>query len=113
MTREPLSHRRSHVAFTFNHWNTNFTAGVGREVIRVEGRLEPVGPIKEVFINCKTGTHFETLMRDQAIILSIALQFGASIEALRGAITRNSSGEPMGPVGALLDMLKEADDGLG
>jgi hypothetical protein len=43
--------------------------------------------------------------RDAAVLVSIALQCGADPEAIRGAVTRDHTGEAAGPVGKLLDLL--------
>lgn len=98
MTRSPLPQRRPHEAFSFHHWQRKFTAGIGRAWVN--------GPVREVWINTgKTGEQSETLARDSAVILSIALQCGATIDMLRHAITRDLDGKASGPIGALLDML--------
>jgi hypothetical protein len=39
------------------------------------------------------------------VVLSIALQHGAHLDELRHAISRNSHGAPLGPIGTLLDAL--------
>lgn len=98
MTRIALPWRRPHEAFHFEHWQRRFIAGIGRSY--------PNGPVQEVFINTgKTGEQSEILARDSAVILSIALQCGATIDMLRHAITRDLDGRASGPIGALLDIL--------
>ncbi|MBU2533297.1 MAG: hypothetical protein KKB37_11190 [Alphaproteobacteria bacterium] len=54
----------------------------------------------------KSGEDMQTLMRDNAIIASIALQHGATLDELKAAISRQDDGTPMGPMGTLLDILK-------
>jgi hypothetical protein len=45
-------------------------------------------------------------MRDSAIMLSFALQFGADIQAIRRALVQNTDGSASGPIGALLDRIE-------
>lgn len=102
MTRTILPQRRPHEVFSFYHWSQRFHAGIGRAY--------PNGPIQEVWINAgKSGTQAETLARDSAVILSIALQYGVPIDDLRHAVMRDANGSASGPIGALLDLL--ADEG--
>jgi hypothetical protein len=60
----------------------------------------------EVFLDCsKSGTDVQVAARDSAILASFALQYGASINSLRSALTRSPDGRAEGPLGALLDLL--------
>jgi ribonucleoside-diphosphate reductase alpha chain len=96
--RQTLPSRRAHEVFSFRHWNAKYHVGIGR--------AHPSSPIQEIWLNTnKTGTQSETLARDSAVVLSIALQCGATIEMLRHAITRDLDGRASGPIGALLDRL--------
>jgi ribonucleoside-diphosphate reductase alpha chain len=96
--RAILPNRRAHELISFHHWQQKFHVGIGRP--------SPSGPIQEIWINTnKTGTQSETLARDSAVVLSIALQCGATIEMLRHAITRDLDGRASGPIGQLLDRL--------
>jgi hypothetical protein len=45
----------------------------------------------------------DTNARDSAIVLSFALQHGADIESIRKALSRDSRGRALGPLGAALD----------
>jgi ribonucleoside-diphosphate reductase alpha chain len=52
----------------------------------------------------KTGGDAEAVARDAAVTLSLGLQHGVSIEAIRHAVTRNgSSGAPASIIGAVID----------
>lgn len=105
MTRNVLSNRRHHELIEFGFWNIDFTVGIGRDV-RADGGNSY--PIQELFINAgKTGAAMETMSRDAAVLMSIALQHGAPIETMRRAVTRNVDGTPQGPIGKLLDLLAE------
>lgn len=95
--RSPLPIRRVHEVFEFEHCGILYTAGIGRY-----GH----GPIGEVFLNAsKSGTAIETHARDGAVILSLLLQHGCSIDAIRQTITRNPDGSAAGPFGTLLDLI--------
>jgi hypothetical protein len=97
--RERLPERREGETFSFEHWCRPWSVTVG---------LYPDGRVGEVFMQSgKSGEQMETLAHDAAVIMSIALQYGAPLEVLAGAITRTASGAPMGPFGALLDLLSE------
>jgi hypothetical protein len=101
--RTTLPQRRSHEAFNFTHWDQRYAVGIGRAAD---------GSLKEIFINGgKTGMQMDTLARDSAVLLSIALQYGVPIEPMRHAITRNSDGTACGPIGALLDLLGDGARG--
>lgn len=75
-----------------------YIAGLGRE--------RPDAPISEVFLNVgKTGEQAETLARDSAVLLSLALQHGVPLTTIGHALTRNADGSPSGPIGALVDLM--------
>jgi len=79
------------------HWDLVYKVGFGR----VDD-----GPVQEVFINCgRSGAQAETLARDSAVLLSLALQHGVPVETIKKAITRNGDGTPTGPIGAIIDLL--------
>lgn len=106
MTRRILNNRRHHEVLEFDFWHIDFTVGIGRD--RSDDPIH--GPIRELFINAgKTGVQMETLARDSAVLMSIALQHGAPLETMRRAITRNVDGSPSGPIGHLLDLLGDGE----
>jgi|SoimicmetaTmtLPC_FD_contig_31_6124179_length_661_multi_2_in_0_out_0_2 hypothetical protein len=97
--RERLPNRRLCESTTFELDGLRFTMSVGRF---------PDGRIGELFLtNHKAGNQSDTNARDAAIILSFALQHGASIDEIRKALCRDSTGRALGPVGAALDLLAE------
>lgn len=66
------------------------------------------GSLGEVFINGgKSGELVEAIARDGAVILSLALQFGASLDSIKSAITRDGQGAPSSIIGAVVDRLSE------
>jgi hypothetical protein len=96
--RKRLPQRRSHEVFAIEHEGMKFTAGIGRF---------PNGGLAELFVSTeKLGTLFDTVMRDAAILLSFALQYGADVEMIRRALVRNGDGSASGPIGALLDLVE-------
>jgi ribonucleoside-diphosphate reductase alpha chain len=95
--RRRLPDRRRSVVFDFQSMGLRFTASIGRY---------PDGQLGEVFIdNHKAGSAIGTLVRDSAIILSFALQHGADINAIGKALSRDSAGRPLGPLGAAVDII--------
>ena len=99
--RARLPQRRQHELVDFEHDGHCYTAGLG---FFSDGRLA------EIFINIpgRAGTGIEAVARDAAILASISLQYGAPVETIRRAITRNSDGRASGPLGALLDLISNA-----
>lgn len=100
--RRRLPDRREHTVINFTTADGfHYTAGLG---------YFPDGRLAEVFLNSgKVGTAIETAARDSAVVASIALQAGVSIETIRHGLTRNGNGEASGPLGALLDLLHDEE----
>ncbi len=99
--RQPLPPRRHAETFNLRFWGQDWQVTVGYYADHVS--------VGEIFVSGgKSGTEAVALARDAAIILSFALQHGASLSDIRHAITRNQDGSPSTIVGAILDeMLKE------
>src|SRR5262245_37190610 len=73
---------------------------------RVTIGFYPDGRIGEVFLGAaKSGTALDIATRDSAILLSFALQHGATVDRIRSAMTRDEMGRPEGAMGALLDRI--------
>jgi ribonucleoside-diphosphate reductase alpha chain len=95
--RRRLPDRRNSETFTFEAGGLRYTATVGRY---------PDGRIGEIFIgNHRVDSAADASARDQAILASLALQFGASIDVLRKALLRDASGRPNTPICVALDLL--------
>ena len=95
--RRTLPQRRPAETFDLWFWNQSFSVTIG---------FYPSGEVGEVFIDGgKTGQDIQSTARDAAVVLSLALQHGASIEAIRHAVTRNGSGEAASILGATVDRL--------
>jgi hypothetical protein len=95
--RQRLANRRASENFTFELDGLRYTATVSR---MEDGRMA------ELFLNStKGGSQSDTNARDAAIMLSFALQYGADLDAIRDALSRDATGRAIGPVGAALDIL--------
>jgi hypothetical protein len=99
--RQKLPARRGATTIEIQHEGAPITITIGEHD---DGRLG------EVFVhlsNRRHSTPLEALARDAAILISIALQYGAPIEVLRAAVTRDTAegdyGAPSSIVGAVLD----------
>ncbi|WP_050032260.1 hypothetical protein [Bradyrhizobium sp. LTSP857] len=66
----------------------------------------PDGRPGEVFLNAdRADSLLDVLMSDAAILASLALQYGASMDELRHALKRDSRGAAASPIGAALDLI--------
>jgi len=93
--RETLANRRQIETFKFQFEGIRHHCSFSRF---------PDGRLAEVFIDAgKVNTGVGNFMRDGAILLSLALQFGAPVATLRHAMTRDDHEAPASPLGALLD----------
>lgn len=64
------------------------------------------GRIGEVFINGgKSGEQIEAIARDSAVLLSIALQFGAPMDVIAKALTRDGRDQPTSIICTVVDRL--------
>lgn len=97
MPRTALPNRRSNETFEFQHDGVDYVVTVGRH---------DDGSLSEVFINGgKLDSAVDFMIRDSAIALSLALQYGCPASVLAGALTRVADDKPGGPLGVLLGML--------
>jgi hypothetical protein len=79
--------------------------GLARAHTVTLGRYED-GAVGEVFINGgKSGEQIEAIARDAAVILSLALQYGANLANIQSAITRDAQGEAQSIIGVVVDRL--------
>ncbi len=79
--------------------------GVGRRFAVTLGFYDD-GALGEVFITGgKSGEAVEAIARDAAVVLSLALQYGAEIENVATAITRDGAETPSSILGAVVDQL--------
>ena len=95
--RRRLPNRRLAESYELEVAGLRYTCTVGRY---------PNGRVGEIFLsNHKFNSAADTNARDSAIVVSIAIQFGADIETIRKALCRDSHGRASGPLGAALDLI--------
>ena len=100
MARDKLPQRAPHETFKFSVRGTPYHASI--EYYDMTGARPGA-----IFLSTgKSGEDLQTLMRDNAIIASIALQYGPTLEEMQAALSRDDEGKPMGPMGVLLDILR-------
>lgn len=99
MTREALPNRRQTSTFKFDFAGIKHHCSVSNFN---DGRPA------EIFVDAgKVNTGVQNIMRDGAILISLALQHGCPVETLRHAMTRTDSEDPASALGKLLDMVME------
>ena len=97
MMRRVLPQRRAAETFDLLFRNQPFTVTVG---------FFEDGTPGEIFIGgCKTGNDIQSIARDAAVLLSLALQHGVPPETIRHAVIRGASEEPASILGAIVDAL--------
>lgn len=97
--RRTLPNRRAAETFDLTF------GGVDRRYAVSVGYYED-GSLGEVFISGgKSGEQVEAIARDGAVVLSLALQYGASLQSIASAITCDEQGNPSSIVGAVVDRL--------
>jgi hypothetical protein len=70
------------------------------------------GKPAEVFLDVPKSSPMGELARDSALLISLALQHGVPIEAMRSGVGRNDeTGEPHTIAGAALDLLSRLERG--
>jgi hypothetical protein len=101
--RTHLPHRRMAETFELRHGNLNtvFYVTLGRY---------PDGQVGEVFVSgAKAGSELEAMVRDGAILLSLAMQHHVPLDLIRRAVTREQNGVASTIIGTVLDKLAEGE----
>lgn len=99
MTREPLPLRRHSENFDINCGGSHYSVQVG---------FYNDGRIGEVFVHSqKVGSQADINARDAAILLSLALQYGAVPERIVSSLTHDTNGRPEGVIGQVLECVLE------
>lgn len=109
MTRVELPLRR---------FSLNFTVAFQGEKYDVSTSFYPGGQIGDTFIDrkkdkvaAKLGMQLDAACRDSAILLSLALQHGCSIERLKHSVTRDEDGlTPSSLLGQIIDTISVIQD---
>jgi hypothetical protein len=101
--RRRLPNRRASETFDLEAGGLTYTATISRFD---DGRLA------EIFLsNSKADSAADTAARDAAIACSFAFQFGADLEKIRRALSRDSRGDAAGPLGVALDLVARDEVG--
>lgn len=118
MNRDKLPDRREGETFLLDHHHSRGTSAEQIETMTVSYSRYPDGRIGEVFVNCENRRSERSigLWHDIGIIVSIALQRGATLTELSSAMSRgeiNHLGKivevPQSPAGTLLDALLDIE----
>ena len=101
MTRARLPNRRQSETFDLTAQGLKFTATVSRF---------PDGSLAEIFLqNHKCGSMAGINAQDAAVVCSLALQHGVSLDIIRRALMRDARGRASGPLATALDLLAERE----
>ena len=106
--RERLRHRRYSEVVEFDHFEVN---GSRTPYTSTIGYYED-GRIGEMFIYAQKGdSAIGLICHDAAVLISIALQYGASITEMQDAVarTQTDAGRPQSVIGTALDVLAEEE----
>jgi hypothetical protein len=96
--RYRLAKRRAHETIAVELDGQEYKIGLGRELLCIERQL--LGPIVEVFLNArKVNSALDTLASDGAILLSLLIQHGVSMEEVAHSMKRNPDGSPSSILG--------------
>jgi hypothetical protein len=105
--RQALPAARGQITLATN-WPVDVASGY-----KISYGLFSDGRPAELFIATnKASSDAESIARDAAIMISIALQYGARFDDLRVAVTRDAGGRPASIIGHALDLVA-ADMGGG
>ena len=100
-TRQRLPNRRPSETFGLACNGLTYLATISRFA---DGRPA------EIFISsAKAGSHSDSAAKDAAVVCSIALQQGISVDVIRHALLRDSHGRASSPLGAALDKITKPD----
>jgi hypothetical protein len=104
-TRRILPQRRSAETFQLRFWNQPVSVTVGYYEDGAPG---------EIFVDAgKTGQDVQSTARDAAVVLSLALQHGATVATIQHAVTRSGNGEAASILGAIIDQLSAFPSDVG
>jgi len=97
--RENLPNRRPCETIAIRHNGAAVTASIGRY---------PDGRPAELFLNSgKIDSDLDCLMADAAVAISIALQHGAPVEALRHSMKKDPRGGAVSAIGVAITLLAD------
>jgi hypothetical protein len=95
--RNHLPTRRANETIAFERDGSRYRLSIG---------YFPDGTVGEVFLNADRGDSLlDVLASDAAILASLALQHGCSLETITHALKRDARGTAASPIGAALDRI--------
>lgn len=96
--RRRLRNRRASTVFNFQVAGHRYVGSFG---------VFETGAPAELFVNSSklSGSESDCNASDAAVAVSLALQYGCTIDELREAMKRNDDGSPQGPIGGALDAI--------
>src|SRR5882757_3829844 len=96
--RDRLPNRRPAETIAFERGGSRYCLTVG---------FFPDGRPGEVFLNAdRANSLLDVLASDAAILASLALQHGCSLQEITHALKRDSRGEAASPIGAAMDQIR-------
>jgi hypothetical protein len=102
-TRRILPHRRPATVFDMRDEAGRLELTVAYSTFEPQ-ESPPPHSVAEVFITSrKFGSNIEAIARDAAIMMSLALQYGCSLDTIRHALTRNADGSAQSLMGRVAD----------
>lgn len=100
--RQRLDNRRTSITFNFDCGPHCYTATVSY--------FPGTDRLAEVFLgNGRAGSDVDAAAKDSAVVASIALQHGVSVDTIRKALLRDPRGVASSPLGVALDPISERD----
>jgi hypothetical protein len=101
MSRRDLPQRRAAAASILEH---------GGSRVRLHVGFYPDGTVAELFLDsAKPNSGLDAFAGDAAILVSLLLQYGASVAEIRHALRRNLNGAPASLIGAAVDQLQSLE----
>jgi hypothetical protein len=95
--RQRLPNRRASEQFTFRCNGLDYIATIS---------FFHDGQLAEIFLNnAKAGSHSDSSARDSAVVCSLALQHGVTVQTIKNALLRDSQGQASSPLGEALDRI--------
>jgi hypothetical protein len=106
MTREKFTARHDTLTVNIEH---QYPSAMVPRTFCISYSPLPSGRIGEVWVNSVNGTEKQVNddMRDTCVALSLALQYGSTLEQMSQSILRDNRGRPQGFLGAVLDALRK------
>ena len=100
--RSRLPNRRPSLTFNFQCGPHHYTATVSY--------FPGTDQLAEIFLgNGRAGSDIDAAAKDSAVVASMALQHGVSVDTIRRALLRDPRGVASSPLGVALDLLADSE----